>query len=106
MAEYIERETMIENIVQEALYYCYHEMNGESRGLMSAKELLQKAPAADVEPVRRGKWICVADYGESEYKCTNCHDVWYLDEGTPIENGMYYCPNCGAKMEEYKSDIT
>ena len=106
MAEYIERETMIENIVQEALYYCYHDMNGESRGLMSAKELLQKAPAADVEPVRRGKWICVADYGESEYKCTNCHDVWYLDEGTPIENGMYYCPNCGAKMEEYKSDIT
>ena len=106
MAEYIERETMIENIVQEALYYCYHDMNGESRGLMSAKELLQKAPAADVEPVRRGKWICVADYGESEYKCTNCHDVWYLDEGTPIENGMYYCPNCGANMEEYKSDIT
>lgn len=94
MAEYIEREAALNTVLNIS-------------GVLTPDYCaLLKLPAADVEPVRRGKWICVADYGESEYKCTNCHDVWYLDEGTPIENGMYYCPNCGAKMEEYKSDIT
>ena len=101
MAEYIERKTMIENIVQEALYYCYHDMNGESRGLMSAKELLQKAPTADVEPVRRGKWL------ENEYRhyCSECgHMGLFNGFGFKLESN--YCPHCGAKMEEYKSDIT
>ena len=96
MAEYIDRESLIKNLNKFAPEHYNALIN----------DLIMKEPAADVEPVRRGKWICVADYGESEYKCTNCHDVWYLDEGTPIENGMHYCHNCGAKMEEYKIDIT
>ena len=98
MAEYIERETMIENIVQEAFYYCYHDMNGESRGLMSAKELLQKAPAADVQPVRRGHWICIGDIDEYIFECSECHEIYYLNEGTPKEHQYNYCPNCGAKL--------
>ena len=107
MAEYIERETMIENIVQEALYYCYHEMNGESRGLMSAKELLQKAPAADVEPVRRGHWIKESEHillVDGTYKEWN---NFYCSECDSPENApRKFCAECGAKMEEYKSDIT
>ena len=111
MAEYIDRGKLVEFLKQ-----VRRDLSHDSKDFFTRDEMILNfqqfvesksfVPSEDVQPVRRGKWICVADYGESEYKCTNCHDIWYLDEGTPIENGMYYCPNCGAKMEEYKSDIT
>ena len=54
---------------------------------------MARVPAADVQPVKRGKW----ELG----RCTNCN--------TPPDNfvsGDYwvdykpdFCPNCGAKME-------
>lgn len=28
--------------------------------------------------------------------------AWVLWEGTPAENGMNYCPRCGAKLEQEK----
>ena len=101
MAEYIEREAEIEKINHEALHACYHNRSGGARGLMLAKDLLQKAPTADVEPVRRGKWL------ENEYRhyCSECgHMGLFNGFGFKLESN--YCPHCGAKMEEYKSDIT
>lgn len=26
---------------------------------------------------------------------SECDQYWYLEEGTPRENGMIYCPFCG-----------
>ena len=72
-------------------------------------------PAADVAPVRHGRW-------DDDHKCTVCHneafckisnirpDYDYDWEENLIETGNYiwdtewietaYCPNCGAKMME------
>ena len=47
---------------------------------------------------KTGNWISEEDYDEIIYKCSVCDEPWVLIEGTPFDNGMKYCPNCGAKM--------
>jgi len=32
----------------------------------------------------------------------SCGIVWQCEFGTPSENGMNYCPRCGAKLEQAK----
>ena len=54
-----------------------------------------KIPAADVAPVRYGRW----EKRGSKWQCTNCKVLMSID-GTPQENLLYYCPNCGAKMDK------
>ena len=89
MAEYIERETAIE--------YAKHAW---AKGL-DPSQYLETIPAADVAPVRHGRWICInKSYGE--YECSVCHGVdsncsdYY---GTHVVTEQEYCPNCGAIME-------
>ena len=50
-------------------------------------------PAADAAPVRRGRW----EKHGSKWQCTGCKVLMSID-GTPQENLLYYCPNCGAYM--------
>lgn len=55
---------------------------------------IDRVPAADVEPVRHGKWVSVESYDPREHisRCSCCGEAeaWTTK----------YCPNCGAKMEE------
>lgn len=51
--------------------------------------LLRAIPAADVQPVRHGRYI-IDDNGDSS--CSECGE-WYLDV---TKN---YCPNCGARLD-------
>lgn len=47
------------------------------------------------------EWVEDEDmYGEPIYRCSNCHERFVLEEGTPADNNYSYCPNCGAKMDE------
>lgn len=56
-------------------------------------------PANAVEQ-KQGHWIANDNYdGEVYYTCSRCEEPWITIEGTPQENGMKYCPNCGAKMK-------
>lgn len=49
------------------------------------------------------KWINKSDEydGSNVYVCSNCGLEWYLEEGTPEENDMNYCPKCGEKSDEF-----
>ena len=60
------------------------------------KRIIADFPAADVEPVRHGRWIPAVHVGDCCYRCSECQFLWdaYL-----IDIGNY-CPNCGAKMDE------
>lgn len=51
----------------------------------------------DVAPVRHGRWIEQSE--ESLYSCSACGTEWVTIEGTPEENGMDFCPHCGANMD-------
>ena len=55
-----------------------------------ARELIKQAPAADVAPVRHGRW---KNGGNGLYDtCLACGKEIYL--AIP----MNYCPECGARM--------
>jgi rubrerythrin len=80
MAEYISREAVI-NITAET-------------GAWETQNRVRELPAADVQPVKRGKWIENAGYGgwsNSEFKCPECGIMEYKPTN--------FCPNCGARMD-------
>lgn len=50
--------------------------------------------AADVAPVRHGRWLC-GDYYDIGDVCSEC------DWDSQMTRPSYrYCPNCGAKMDK------
>lgn len=52
-------------------------------------------------PLKQGHWIEKDGFdGDVYYDCSECGESWTTIEGTPWQNGMAYCPNCGAKMFE------
>jgi DNA-directed RNA polymerase subunit RPC12/RpoP len=52
------------------------------------------------QEAKAGKWIEKTDYmGDTYYDCSVCGESWTTIDGTPWQNGMNYCPHCGAKME-------
>ena len=62
------------------------------------ESILQDMPTA--EP-RTGKWIVqITGWGDMYYECSCCKEAIMLIDGTPTDNNYYYCPNCGARMEE------
>ena len=58
-------------------------------------------PAADVEPVRHGRWVLVHHYnGHDEFKCSECgRRVAYAPYAYAVEDDYPYC-HCGAHMDE------
>ena len=54
-----------------------------------------------LEEKKEGKWIEKTDCrGDCYYDCSNCGESWTTIEGTPWNNGMNFCPVCGAKMDK------
>ena len=58
--------------------------------------IIDEAPTIEAEPVRHGKWIFepkdALEMMFTKPKCSEC--------GYESADGLYYCPNCGAKMDE------
>ena len=87
MAEYIERKRAIADACNALELYPseYAEL----------EDALNRIPAADVAPVRHGRWIEQEKYTFGVmYDCSICGDR-ILDNG----HSWNYCPNCGAKMD-------
>ena len=95
--EYIERD----------MYY--QKINGLSKGgcgdyplyclaINDCMNVLNEMPAADVAPVRHGRWkreLMSPKIGLYGYICSNCNKLIYVGIG----RYMAYCGNCGAKMD-------
>ena len=87
MADYIERAA-----VEEMLENAQIITDGENCGYCTDDVDLNSIPAADVAPVRHGRW---KNGGNGLYDtCTACGEEIYL--AIP----MNYCPLCGARMEK------
>lgn len=91
MAEYIERDLVISKIEERAMLRCRAHDAVTYKHLKLVKWDIADLPAADVFPVRRGRWN-VYSAKDCLYTCSECHCL--PRDRTP------YCPNCGAKMEE------
>lgn len=102
MPEYIEREELFR--VLHKFYYknppydsSYQE--GYNRGLDCASHEIGKLQAADVAPVRHGRWVDrIVDENEviqpwmKRYYCSEC-----LEGGN--QSWFKFCPNCGCRMD-------
>ena len=54
-----------------------------------------------IEPRKKGKWIEQDDSWDGVYyECSACGEPWTTIDGTPWDNGMNFCPHCGAEMRE------
>lgn len=79
MAEFMEREALLNEISMAST-------------LKECVTIVRRFPAADVEPVRHGRWVLV-NKAYDKYKCSNCGALDY------ITIGQKYCIYCGAKMD-------
>ena len=87
MAEYIEREKRLSKAAP--VEGCFSDM-------ISAYDVVI-LPAADVAPVRNGRW----EKQSGLYSCSECGKTCPYDvQADVIEYwACNYCPNCGAKMD-------
>ena len=86
MTEYIERESAIEAIMSEPPDAHYPQWYAEK---------IKSIPAADVVPVRHGRW------DDGDPYCPICRKDKFrgLDADIWSDWKPDYCPNCGAKMD-------
>lgn len=98
MADYIDRNEAIAALTefrddQTVSKYVSVENCMVARGAIErATKVLENLPAADVEPVRRGRWLPQILNGTRIWDCSECKTI-----GSPQWN---YCPKCGARMDE------
>lgn len=88
MAEYIERSRI------KYEQWSVGPLNGPL--MVVRKKTIDSIPAADVEPVRHGRWEFVEQRfyrGEfvNLFRCSECK--------VATDTNSTYCPNCGARMD-------
>ena len=87
MKEYIERAAVIDLITRryEQPELCTYEINS--------------IPAADVAPVRHGRWMTTDAYPHHLY-CSVCYKTYAKNAKwvNELDLPTNYCPNCGARM--------
>lgn len=87
MAEYISREAALEYIKSVQCKTCSDIGMCGGCAVLVAVRLLEKVPAADVTPVRHGRW---KRYGKNLGECSECGEI------VSVKNN--YCPACGCLM--------
>lgn len=107
MPDFIEREAIIAHMKDLPTWWAdaggtYGKPMKYPDGMFDCDDVinsLESAPAANVAPVRHGRWEqCFEDWRKQIEgdKCSLCGFEHY---GTSIRDYLY-CPNCGAKMDE------
>ena len=84
---YIERETAIKSLLNDCL-------GQVSYSREDAADCIRYMDAADVAPVRHGRWVQTKAPFMNE--CEDCSACGYR---TVWGHRYNYCPNCGAKMD-------
>jgi hypothetical protein len=88
MDEYIKRETVINHLdaCMDTLW---------KPEIVALKCFVEGIPAADVAPVRHGKWVTFhAEFAGDIQYCSVC-EIGFADRTS-------YCPHCGAVMDRWR----
>lgn len=78
------------------------ELVGEPIEVFFGRLDLKLPPTVEAEPVRHAHWIWKGDEGDSRFMCSACGGKENAPTCMGVPNIWEYCPNCGAKMEEYE----
>ena len=84
MAEYVTKEQVID-------WYRPYGQTDEPIPFETLVSDLRDMKAADVAPVRHGRWLCVDTDTEQFFLCNRCKKKEYWESD--------YCPNCGCRMD-------
>lgn len=93
MAEYISRDEAIERIQPHVKPQTVYG-EGYLQAIEHATAILELMPAADVQPVKRGRWIITDDV---EHFIAVCSECGRTEDSRAIKD-MPYC-HCGARMD-------
>ena len=96
MAEYVSKETLQEKLNRKKAGPANKRYTeGWNDAILMVKSMIHSEKAADVAPVRHGKWKC-------NKPCPVCGGDRFdgLDADIWADWEPPYCPNCGAKMEK------
>ena len=104
MAEYIERDAVL-SLAKDICVLTKWDSEYRHRSIDPGD--VREIPAADVAPVRHGRWIWDKDgmdWGIGAWRCSECKAMspmwWNADKTSPMhKSGHRYCPNCGAHMD-------
>ena len=97
MAEYIEKAA-VEKFIEDGL----NNPNKNKAFGHDAIEIMAEIhymPAADVAPVRHGRWLTTDAYPHHLY-CSVCYKTYAKNAKwvNELDLPTNYCPNCGARM--------
>ena len=92
MNDLISRQAAIDALKEKV----FHNLSDEFYGAM---QVLDELPSAEVEPVKRGKWIYDNQFHWYRASCSECGYKRVTDIKAEKWNGWKYCPNCGAQMD-------
>ena len=98
MGEYIKRDEVIAALDEFRLnqtvskYATVMQCKAARDAISRATKALESLPAADVEPVKHGRWVHKILFGEQTWFCSECKTI-----GSPQ---WKRCPVCEAKMDE------
>ena len=100
MNEYINKEKLLE---VRPFTVCAGRINDYDEGFLDcaeeARDAVKDFPAADVVPVKHGKWLHT-DYALHWTAKDECSECTYHALDRDDLSHYNYCPNCGAKMDE------
>lgn len=98
--DYLSREAIIKELEEEIAYGDEFDEKDVliNKGLKIALKDIKRQPAADVQPVRHGRWIIADDVENFIAICSECGRT---EDSRDIKD-MPYC-HCGARMDgEYE----
>ena len=105
MTDYIEREIILQKLAKMIDFCEKDQMVNGLTVLFQVGDAIMDCPAADVEPVRHGRWIPADGEGENpcdEWDCSACGErrTFMVEMDTDDMRENYkFCPSCGAKMD-------
>ena len=92
MPEYVSKETLQAKLNRKKAGPANKRYTeGWNDAILMVKSMIHSEKAADVVPVRHGKWLCVDTDTEQFFLCNRCKKKEYWESN--------YCPNCGCKMD-------
>jgi rubrerythrin len=70
--------------------FCY------ARGINDVRKLILSEQSEQKEPC---EWT-QEDEDSNTWECNKCGLLWPLNDGTPQENDINFCPNCGRSLTQ------
>ena len=109
MSEYIDKEALAKFLAntRKRLPHDSKDFFTRDEMLLNFEQIVRATPAADVEPVKHGRWIGkrLDNFKKYQVTCSECGWIGIENYDSYVDPSDFnYCPNCGANMEYEEDD--